>query len=205
MTQRLPREPGTFDELRHRCREARRRLGPPERADAEAGIVDRLLALDELRDPADVAWYLPTDGEVDLRGAVDALSARGTTLWLPVIGAARSMRFARWTPDTELALNRYGIPEPAPASSGPAEPARRADELDVVIVPCVAVDDRGTRVGFGAGYYDRALGAAPVDRRPRAIGVAFEVQVVDVLEPAPWDVPLDVVVTETRTVRVGQR
>ncbi|MFN7150538.1 MAG: 5-formyltetrahydrofolate cyclo-ligase [Microthrixaceae bacterium] len=205
MTQRSPHEPGTLDDLRRRCREARRRLGPAERTGAEAQLVDRLLALDELSGAATVAWYLPTDGEVDLRGAVDVLRARGATLWLPVIGEARSMQFARWAPDTELVVNRYGIPEPASADgSRPAADTRRAEELDVVVVPCVAVDERGTRVGFGAGYYDRALGAVPIDRRPHSIGVAFEAQVVGTLEPAPWDVPLDVVVTEARTMRVGR-
>ena len=65
-------------------------------------------------------------------------------------------------------------------------------------MPCVAVDPDGHRLGFGAGYYDRALAGAAATAR---IGVAFEVQVVDRLEPAPWDVPLDVVVTEARTIR----
>ena len=68
----------------------------------------------------------------------------------------------------------------------------------MVVVPCVAVDPSGNRLGFGAGYYDRALaGPSPVIR----LGVAFEVQVVDRIEPAPWDVPLDVVVTESRVIR----
>jgi 5-formyltetrahydrofolate cyclo-ligase len=198
-------EGGSFDELRRRCRDARRRLGPSERTRAEAALVERLLALDELRGAPSVAWYLPTDGEVDLRTAVDALRSRGATLWLPVVGEGRSMQFARWTPGTELTANRYGIAEPAaPGGARPAADTRLAEELDVVVVPCVAVDERGTRVGFGAGYYDRALGNLSPDRRPRSIGVAFEVQVVEGLEPAPWDVPLDVVVTEARTILVEQ-
>jgi 5-formyltetrahydrofolate cyclo-ligase len=205
MNRPTPREGGPLDELRRRRRDARRQLGPSERTRAEADLVARLLALDELRDAPAVAWYLPTDGEVDLGTAVDVLRARGATLWLPVIGEARSMRFARWTAETELVANRYGIAEPTvPDGSRPAGEVRLAEELDVVVVPCVAVDEHGTRVGFGAGYYDRALGNLSPDRRPRSIGVAFEVQVVEGLEPAPWDVPLDVVVTEARTILVEQ-
>jgi 5-formyltetrahydrofolate cyclo-ligase len=199
------REPGAVDDLRRRIRAARRRLPPEVRDLAEARLVERLLALDELRGPATVAWYLPTDGEVDLRGAVDVLGERGATLWLPVVGEERSMRFSRWTSDTELVANRYGIPEPAGLDGGDHTDVRRADELDVVVLPCVAVDGRGTRVGFGAGYYDRALGAAPPQQRPRCVGVAFELQVVDLLERASWDVPLDIVVTEERTLHTDQR
>jgi 5-formyltetrahydrofolate cyclo-ligase len=181
-------------------------MDPSARVDAQADLCARLLALDELRGAPSVAWYLATDGEVDLGDAVDVLRSRGSTLWLPVIGEARSMQFARWAPETELVPNRFGIPEPVlPGGARHATDVRLADELDVVIVPCVAVDDGGTRLGFGAGYYDRALGAAPPDRRPLTIGVAFDVQVVDALEPAPWDVPLDVIVTQSRTLRVGRR
>jgi 5-formyltetrahydrofolate cyclo-ligase len=181
------------DELRATVRAARRALGDAERRRAQAAIVDRLLSLDELRRAGRVGWYLATDGEVDPIGAVDALRARGTQLWLPVVGAERSMRFAPWHRDAAMRPNRYG--SVAPAGADPR--AEGADELDAVVVPCVAVDESGHRVGFGAGYYDRALAGTGAVR----IGVAFELQVVAQLTPAPWDVPLDVVVTEARCVR----
>jgi 5-formyltetrahydrofolate cyclo-ligase len=153
-----------------------------------------VVSLQELSRSARVGWYLATDGEVDLGPAVGALRAEGTELWLPVVGPSRSMRFAAWTTTTPLAPNRYGIAEPA---CSPDELVGAA-ELDAVVVPCVAVDPDGHRLGFGAGYYDRALAGAAATAR---IGVAFEVQVVERLQPAPWDVPLDVVVTEARTIR----
>jgi 5-formyltetrahydrofolate cyclo-ligase len=206
MSEPPPHVPGALDDLRRRARDARRRLAPDERTRAEAQLVERLVAVEQLDGDAAVGWYLPTDGEVDLRGAAEVLAARGASLWLPVIGEERSMRFARWAADTELVANRYGIPEPADADhDGGGEPARSATELDVVVLPCVAVDEHGTRLGFGAGYYDRALGAAPPDRRPWCVGVAFEAQVVDALVPAAWDVPLDVVVTEARTIHTRRR
>lgn len=181
------------DELRATARAARRALGRAERRSAQAAIAERLGSLDELRRAVRVGWYLATDGEVDPIGAVDTLRARGAQLWLPVVGAQRSMRFAPWHHDSAMRPNRYGIDEPVLDDTT----AVGADELDAVVVPCVAVDESGHRVGFGAGYYDRALAGTGAVR----IGVAFEVQVVAQLTPAPWDVPLDVVVTESRCVR----
>lgn len=75
-------------------------------------------------------------------------------------------------------------------------PVRR---LDVILLPLVAVDARGWRLGSGAGFYDRSLAHLRYGRRwrrPRLIGVAYEFQRVAQLEPQPWDVPLDAVVTE---------
>lgn len=185
--------PPTPDEVRATVRAARRALDGADRRAAEAAIVDRLLALDDLAHADRVGWYLATDGEVDLSGAVDELRGRGVQLCLPVVGPQRSMRFAPWHHDTEMRPNRYGIDEPAHDEAAVVG----ADALDAVVVPCVAVDERGHRVGFGAGYYDRALQGTSAVR----VGVVFELQVQDRLTPAPWDVPLDLVVTEARSLR----
>lgn len=179
--------------VRSAARAARRSLRDLDRRAAEAAIADRLLSLDELRDTAHVGWYLATDGEVDPSGAAEALRGRGAQLWLPTIGAERSMKFAPWHADSSLRPNRYGIDEPEHDTADEVD----ASALDVVLVPCVAVDDRGHRLGFGAGYYDRAL----KDTAARRVGVVFDVQVADRIVPAAWDVPLDVVVTETRCIR----
>jgi 5-formyltetrahydrofolate cyclo-ligase len=180
--------------LRRSARHARRSLDDRARAAAEDLICDGLVSLEELSHPGRVGWYLATDGEVDLAAAARQLRSLGTELWLPVVGASRSMTFAAWAPGTALEPNRFGIAEPVHSPHDLVE----AGALDAVVVPCVAVDPQGHRVGFGAGYYDRALAGAS---RTARIGVAFEVQVVDQLQPAPWDVPLDVVVSEARIIR----
>lgn len=186
------------DSPRDRTRAARRGLDASTRRSAEEAICAQLTALSELAAGATVGWYLPTDGEVDLALAIAPLRARGIRLALPVLGPSRSMTYAAWSPDTVLAPNRFGILEPSEPTSGPTAP----DELDVAVVPCVAVDADGHRLGFGAGYYDRAFADAA---HVVLVGVAFEVQVVQHLDSAPWDVPLDVVVTETRTLRTHAR
>lgn len=191
------------EQLRRRLRAARRAIRGAARAGAERAIVETLLGLDELAGAVAVGWSSPTDGEVDLTGAVGPLLERGATLWLPVVGPAAagtgpasaepSMRFARYSPGDPLVANRHGIDEPT-------EDAPRCDarDLGVVVVPSVAVDHAGNRLGFGAGYYDRAL-AARGDAT--TVATVFEAQLVGSLDPDPWDVPLDIVVTEARVLR----
>lgn len=187
------RQTEVADLQRAEARSARRSLEPAVRERAQAAICGRLCSLPELGRGGRLGWYRPTDGEVDLAGAVTTLRAAHWELLLPVVGADRSMAFAPWEPDDELVPNRYGIAEPvhAPGALVPAT------GLDAIVVPCVAVDPAGHRLGFGAGYYDRAL--ADGDRVVR-IGVAFEAQVVAAVQPAPWDVPLNVIVTEERVL-----
>lgn len=99
-----------------------------------------------------VAGYWPNTDEVDLVALWRHLVASGVHVCLPRIGpqGTTSMDFVRWDPTESMTTNRYGIPEP----SGPPS---SLDDLDVVVLPCSAIDDAGTRVGMGAGFYDRAL------------------------------------------------
>jgi 5-formyltetrahydrofolate cyclo-ligase len=98
-----------------------------------------------------------------------------------------------------LRRNAFGIEEPA----GHARVALLT--LDAVLVPLVAFDARGHRLGMGAGFYDRALrrrlDGRQTFRRPRLIGVAYAIQQAAAIERAPWDVALDLVVTERGVIR----
>jgi 5-formyltetrahydrofolate cyclo-ligase len=103
---------------------------------------------------------------------------------------------------TPLRGNAFGIAEPAHGARGRL-PVRH---LDTILVPLVGFDAQGHRLGMGAGYYDRALrprrDRAQPFRRPRLVGVAYSVQQVARLDPAPWDVALDLVVTERGVLHV---
>ena len=137
-------------------------------------------------------------GEVDLRPCLAAAWDGGVRLYVPHILSRRDGRmvFVPLEADTPLRGNAFGIAEPAHAARGRL-PVRH---LDTILVPLVGFDAQGHRLGMGAGYYDRALrprlDRAQPFRRPRLIGVAYSVQQVERLEPAPWDVALDLVVTE---------
>lgn len=159
--------------------------------------------------------YMPADGEISPEHVSKGFGDLGWTIWIPVVGQANEMLFARIGPDDPLQHNRFGIVEPV-------EPRElvRATDLDIIIVPCVALDRQGNRLGMGAGFYDRALGPPNtsrerlsldgngrhrdgVHRPPVLIGVGFEVQLVEALPTNPWDVPMDIVVTEDRCIVVN--
>jgi 5-formyltetrahydrofolate cyclo-ligase len=190
------------DELRRCGRTARRGLGTSERTTAETTINSALveLVLATVGPHARVGGSWPTDGEVDVRPALEELGRRGVRTYLPVVGSDRSMRFAPWSVDGDVQVNRYGIPEPLAADPADTADTAGADALDVIVVPCVAVDREGGRLGFGAGYYDRALAAG---RPALVVGVAFEGQVVGDVGTLPHDERLDAVITEAGTTRVG--
>jgi 5-formyltetrahydrofolate cyclo-ligase len=184
-------------EARRRLRRLRASIDRTERAAAERAIVGLLDGLPVFRRAARVALYLPMRGEVDLRPAMLAAWRRGTAIYLPRIVNRRltQMTFVPWTPAGPRRRNVYGIEEPA-------LDARRLDprQLDLVVLPVVGFDRRGNRLGMGAGYYDRAL-RRRLDRtrswrRPRLVGVAFACQELTSIPVSPWDVPLDLVVTE---------
>lgn len=144
-----------------------------------------------------VAVYFAYGNEADLTAVIDSARRRRCTLYLPAITDYRHRRidFLKFDSATRLRPNRHGIAEPE-LRTADRIPIR---QLDLMLVPLVAFDDRGWRVGSGAGFYDRALHhlRAPRQwRRPRLIGVGYELQRVARIEPQPWDVPLDGIVTE---------
>lgn len=133
-----------------------------------------------------IGGYAAIDGELELAPLFQRLHRMGKQLALPVIENRRgAMRFYRYEPGARLIRNRYGIAEPGVT----ADPIRR---LDLLLVPLVAFDDTGNRLGMGGGYYDRFA----TQHRCRMIGVGHEVQRAETLPAADWDQPLTGVITE---------
>ena len=183
-------------DLRTTIRSARRGLEPGERRASDQRIQQRTFEVLAGRSPGLVALSLPTDGESDVATLAPALRSAGWTVALPVVGSGDEphLDFVVWEDGAELAPNRFGIPEPVGAVAVPMS------DLDVVVVPAVAVDPDGHRLGFGAGYYDRSL----ADRGPGTLLVAavHDVQVVEHVPTDAHDVDVDVVVTPGRTLWV---
>lgn len=188
-------------DARRRLRRLRASLGRAERLAAERAITGSLERLQLFRRGARVALYLPMPGEVDLRSAIEAAWRRGSKVYVPKIVNRRRgrMTFLAWTPNQPRRRNIYGIEEPT-------LDAERLDarQLDTVVLPVVGFDRRGNRLGMGAGFYDRAmrrrLDHARIWRRPRLVGVAFSCQELDSIPASPWDVRLDLIVTERGTL-----
>lgn len=183
-------------ELRQRMRAARQALAPAERAARSARIAERLLALPEMQEAERVLFYASVAEEVDTWPLLRAWLERGRIPLLPVVGRSGERLRAAPVRDlrADLAPGPFGILQPDPDRTGTL--AWRS--IQAVVLPGLAFDLRGYRLGRGAGYYDRSLPAlVPAARQ---IGLAFECQVVERLPTEPHDVPVDRVVTEERII-----
>ena len=132
-------------------------------------------------------WPLP--GEIDLRLLLKELHARGHVVVLPVTPPrGHPLTFRRWRPGDVLVAERFGTMAPIGEEAVP----------DFLLVPLLAFDRRGYRLGYGGGYYDRTLAALP---RRFALGVGFAAQEVDAMPVGPTDIRLDAVATERGMIR----
>jgi len=184
--------------LRGEMRARREALSADERrARAEAACA-RLLGLPEVGFLGGkvVAGYVAVRGEIDPAGALAGLAVRGATIVLPrVVRTGGKLDFLRVDPGAELRPGAYGIPEPSSSVLYVLPGA-----LDLVIVPGLAFDAAGRRVGSGGGYYDHTFSVA----RPatqRLVGLAYDFQIVERCPAEAHDLPVDIVVTEARVLR----
>ena len=185
-----------IDQLRSSMRKARRNLTAARREEAAGRCAQLARALPALRRARCIAAYLAHRGELSCEPIIEWALGRGKTVLLPVV-TGRHMRFAPYRPGDTLVSNRWGILEPD-RRPGRWVSARRPG---VVLLPLVAFDGAGNRLGQGGGYYDRAFAfrnAARHWRRPLLVGLAYSFQRIDKLDAKPTDVPLDAVVTERR-------
>jgi 5-formyltetrahydrofolate cyclo-ligase len=190
--------------LRARLRAARAQLSAAERRTASARVTANLAAMRWFRVSGRVACYLTSDGEVDTGEIIERLWRMRKDVFLPVLSRLRHDRlwFAPAIPGMKLVPNRYGIPEPHVET----RELVRAQELDLVLLPLVAFDKNGNRLGRGAGFYDRSLAFLRHRRylrTPRTLGLAYDFQRVPKIAADPWDVALDGVVTDRSVYYTG--
>lgn len=177
--------------LRLTMRRQRRRLSLAERRRAAQSVARQCRVRVPLRRRLRVGLYWPVDGEIDPRLVMQSLPlSQG---FLPVLdpSGANRLLFAAWGPETALAMNRFGIPEPQLSQT------RRVPvwSLDVMLVPLVAFDNQGHRLGMGGGFYDRTLvGYRKWPRRPLLLGLGYSFQQVSAIATNSWDVPMDMVI-----------
>lgn len=156
-------------------------------ADGQGDATQHLLAEVLRQPPGIIAAYMPIRTEIDTMPAMLALAEMGHVICVPVIVAkAQPLEFHVWTPDTPMIAGPFGAQIPAKA---------QVLQPDTLIVPLVAYDETGNRLGYGGGFYDRSLERLRAMKPVRAIGFAFAQQQVP-LTPEPTDQRLDVVVTQ---------
>lgn len=183
--------------IRRRMREQRRALTTAQRKGAARRAAAHLLRNPAFRRSQRIALYFAMEGELDPAPLLRAALAQGKKCFVPVLspGQRGRMWFAPITARSTLRRNRFGIPEPTHQRRDRIVPRR----LDLVLVPLVAFDACGHRIGMGGGYYDRAFAFRKVRhrwRKPLLVGYAYEFQRLPGMAPQSWDVDLDAVVTE---------
>ena len=183
--------------LRRTLRRQRDALSDSEQRRAAAQLSVTVAACRLFRVSRRIALYLPNDGEIDPQPLMERIWTAKKLCYLPILSRLRHDRlwFAPYTPDTPLTLNRFGIPEPRV----PARQWVRAQELDLILMPLVAFDSHGNRLGMGGGFYDKSLAFLRTRclwRKPHLVGLAHDFQRVEALEPFAWDVPLQAVATD---------
>lgn len=184
-------------QLRRDIRARRRAMDQAQQQAASQSLLQNLINSPPFQSSQHIAFYLANEGEIDPHPLLDAAWQQGKRCYLPILDGNGENRlfFAPYTPDTELIPNRYDIPEPRHTP----DQLHPGNELDLILVPLVAVDLEGNRMGMGKGFYDRTFEFRRTDkqcRKPILIGLAHSFQQIAKMQANEWDVPLEGLATE---------
>lgn len=183
-------------QLRQQKRALRRSLSITEQRHHSRLLCQNVTAARNYLSSQRIACYLANDGEIDPQPLIEHAWSMNKRVYLPILAPFRhSLYFAPYEAGSKLKLNQFRIPEPV------CHPSRwiSARQLDLLLLPLVAFDPTGNRVGMGGGFYDRTLAYLQHRqhwRKPVLAGLAHEIQKVDQLDRQNWDVPLDYIITE---------
>lgn len=187
-------------EIRRRMLAERDALDPEQRAEEGEAALRRILALPEFDGARTLLAYASFGSELDTTSLLRAARDSGKRLALPRINKATGLLdlYGVADLDADLRPGVWGIPEPDPARC----PAVAPESLDFVLMPGVAFDPRGGRVGYGRGFFDKLLAAAHQGGgRPFTVAAAFEFQVLDRVPMDRHDVFIDAIATASRLLR----
>ncbi|GHF32706.1 5-formyltetrahydrofolate cyclo-ligase [Seohaeicola zhoushanensis] len=167
---------------------ARRALAHAAASGAQAGKLSEVLAGYR---GVPLSGYMAMRTEIDPTPAMEEAAAHGPVGVPVIVAKAQPLRFCRWEPGCAMKDGPFGASIPA---------VEDWFEPEILIVPLVAFDARGNRLGYGGGFYDRTLEMLRAKRATLAIGFAFDAQEADELPLEPTDQPLDMIVTESRVL-----
>lgn len=174
--------------LRAKARERREKISPAQREAAATALAESALSFLDLSAAKIISGYYPSRDEVDCLPLLDAVEKNGHSVALPFIQAKNEpLIFRAWKSGAPLEPGTFKIPVPPP-SSPEVEP-------DIFLVPLLAFDRAGYRLGYGGGFYDRTLAQVRAKRDVVAIGIAFDEQEMSGVPHAPYDEPLDWLLT----------
>ena len=193
----------TKQEIRDRIRRIREEQDETDRLLRSEALVRRMLLLDILEPERvkgkRISLFYSHKGEPDIHLLDRLLTGYGAGCFYPVVRGHRIYMAGK--PDEERGAGGFisgelGIPEPDNHHEEPAD-------MDIVIIPGIAFTEDGHRIGYGKGYYDRYLAGYAAGKMPVIIAPVFEFQIVPHIPVGPHDVPVDIIVTEDRILRIG--
>jgi 5-formyltetrahydrofolate cyclo-ligase len=152
----------------------------------------QLLELPQFSRARSIALYAAIKGEVGTELLCEAADRQGKAVLFPAV-SGHSLEFRQWSHSAAMVVGRFGIAEP-----GADAKVWAPEQIDLVVVPGVAFDRRGHRIGYGKGYYDRTLHL--LEGKDRLFGLCYDFQLIDEIPEIPHDVRMDGVVTEHRVL-----
>ena len=152
-----------------------------------------LIATSEFADAQIVGLYAPVHNEVETADVMRAALDSAKIVLFPVV-CPSGLEFRRIDDPSALRRGAFNIPEPDAAC-----PVHLPGEADLIVIPGVAFDQSGRRIGYGKGYYDRAL--HQLEGKGRLVGLCYDFQIVDEIPGEPHDVRMDMIITERRVIR----
>ena len=172
-------------------RAKRRALTAAEAAEKSEAICEKLFNLKEFNTGGTAALYMSSFNEPQTDAVIKRLRYEGRRAAVPVTDTqSGTLTHAEITENTRKGA--YGIPEPAEIVP------INIEETEIILVPGLAFDKTGARMGFGKGYYDKLLGTSKAIK----IGLCYDFQLLDKIPSEPHDVPMDIIITEKRVQRI---
>ena len=158
-------------------------------------VISNVLSLSEFQTAKIVACYVNKGSEVETKPIIRNILSSSKKVLVPTVTGERDLVFSELRSLEELVLGTFGILEPQPDLTRP----RSLETVDLAFIPGIVWDSEGYRVGWGKGYFDAVLEKLP--SWATSIGLAYDQQVVDRVPREEFDLPVDLVVTETRVIR----
>ena len=194
--------PSNNSTIRTRKRQLRNQLSHLQQTSHAMGLANQVCRQPSFLYSNRLACYLANDGEIDPEYIIRTAWRLRKQVYLPVLSPFQSkLYFAPYKAGMAMHINRFGIAEPACSPSAWVT----AWQLDLMLLPLVAFDENGNRLGMGGGFYDRSLAyrqSRTRSIRPKLIGLAHELQREERLAANSWDIPLDMIATEERIIKI---
>jgi len=193
------------DVMRRKMRAYRQGLTPAKQDHASVTLCQTALSSAHFTNASTIAFYWPIDGEINPIPLMRAALKSGKCCTLPVVPEEEEdlLTFQRVTGSTRFVKDKFGVWAPRPAAAGVVT----LTDHDLILTPLVGYTRKGDRLGFGGGFYDRLFDAmGHTANLPLKVGCAHQGQeITSDWTPAPWDRPLDVVLTDQALITVSSQ